>query len=159
MGRASARARDIVSGAIQPESSCGFKLVAPNVMPREGGASSNHRPCDPARPCVKRRSVITGLPAFAGNDREGVPTRWLFSRWFEISQIRRRLVLLGRHQEAICAQHIVLLADFDVIVVLGAVDLAPVRPRIWLAAIALGHRPRTRQRMVEHRDFVVKDIW
>src|SRR5437016_1411359 len=39
----------------------------------------------------------------------------------EISQIWRRLVLLGRHQKPICAQHIVLIADFDVLVLLGAI--------------------------------------
>src|SRR5205807_9880351 len=32
-------------------------------------------------------------------------------RLFEISQIRRRLVLLGRHQEAVRAQEIIFLAD------------------------------------------------
>ena len=34
----------------------------------------------------------------------------------EIAQVRRRLVLLGRHQQAVAAQEIVLLADADMIV-------------------------------------------
>ena len=49
----------------------------------------------------------------------------LFPR-LEIAQVRRRLVLLGRHQIAVAADEIVLLADHDVVVVLGAVVLVPV---------------------------------
>ena len=42
------------------------------------------------------------------------------------------------------------------VVVLAAIILDPNRPRIGFAAITLGHGPRTRQRVVDHRDFVVE---
>jgi hypothetical protein len=44
------------------------------------------------------------------------------------------------------------------VVVLGAIDLAPIGASVGLAAVALHHGPRPRQGMVEDRDFVVKDI-
>src|SRR5579872_7050441 len=84
---------------------------------------------------------------------DGRPVHALVRRFLEVSQIRRRLVLLGRHQEPIRAQHIALLADDDVIVVLGAIVVAPERPLlVRLAAICLADGPRTRQGMVDHRD-------
>ena len=45
----------------------------------------------------------------------------------EIAQVRRRLVLLGRHQKAVGAEEVVLLADHHVIVVLAAIVLVPER--------------------------------
>src|SRR6266581_4748836 len=54
-------------------------------------------------------------------------------RRVEVAQVRRLLAFLGRHQIAVSAHKIVLLADHDVIVVLGAevlvqldIPLAPV---------------------------------
>ena len=47
------------------------------------------------------------------------------SRLLEIAQIGWRLILAGRHQVAVAAHEIVLLADDDVIVVLGAIILVP----------------------------------
>jgi hypothetical protein len=44
---------------------------------------------------------------------------------FEIPQIRRRLVLLRRHQQAFGAQVVGLLADADMDIVLGTDVLAP----------------------------------
>src|ERR1017187_6481815 len=46
---------------------------------------------------------------------------------FEISQIRRWLILAGRHQLPITAQEIGVLAEHHVIVVLGAEELGPDR--------------------------------
>src|SRR5271168_1671292 len=51
--------------------------------------------------------------------------RPLLPRLLEIPPIRRRLVLLGGHQQAFSAQEIVLLADDDLVVALGAKRLAP----------------------------------
>src|SRR4051812_49436187 len=51
----------------------------------------------------------------------------LFPRLVEESQIRRRLVLASGHQMVVGAQEIVLLADDDMTVVLGANGLAPDR--------------------------------
>src|SRR5713226_10276445 len=67
----------------------------------------------------------------------------------EISQVRRRLILQGWHQVAICTEEIVFFADDDVTVVLGAVVFEP--DDVTVAAIALVHGPRTRQRMVDRR--------
>src|SRR5215472_8316976 len=54
------------------------------------------------------------------------PALSLLRRAVEISQVRRRLVLPGGHQEAVAAvQVIVLLADDDVVVVLVAIVLEP----------------------------------
>jgi hypothetical protein len=66
-------------------------------------------------------------------------------RVLEISQIRRRLVLLGRHQEAIGAQEIVFFANHDLRVVLGAIRFGPVRTRIRVAPVSFVHRPGPRQ--------------
>ena len=52
-------------------------------------------------------------------------------RLSEISQIGRRLILPGEHQQAVGAQEIVFLADDDVIVALVAIVLVP-----WLPAAA-----------------------
>jgi hypothetical protein len=53
-----------------------------------------------------------------------------FLHRLEISQIGRRLVLLGGHQLAVGAEHVGLRADLEMIVVLRAADLAPIGPRI-----------------------------
>src|SRR5260370_25669539 len=76
----------------------------------------------------------------------------------EISQIRRRLVLLGGHQIAVRAQHIALVADVDELLTLGAYILDPDRPRICVAAVGLVHRPRTPQSTIDHCDVVMQEI-
>src|SRR5262245_58084616 len=75
-----------------------------------------------------------------------------FSRLLEISQIRRRLVLLGGHQVAIRAHHVDLFADADMLVALGTNGLDP--DRSAHAMVALDDGPGTGQRMVDGRDFV-----
>src|SRR6202023_2211209 len=71
------------------------------------------------------------------------------ARLLEISQIGRRLVLLGRHQEPIPAQEIVLLADGDLPVAFGNIILRPDRTRIRVAHVFLVDGPRARQGMVD----------
>src|SRR5262249_59666721 len=51
-------------------------------------------------------------------------------RLFEIPQVGRRLVLACRHQETVRAQHVTVLADADMRIVLGADLLAPVVPGV-----------------------------
>src|SRR5450756_303865 len=59
-------------------------------------------------------------------------------RLIEISQVGRRLILLGRHQEPIRAKEIALLADLHVSLPLLAFRLDPERPRIRISTVALG---------------------
>jgi hypothetical protein len=75
----------------------------------------------------------------------------------EVSEIGRRLILLGRHQEPIPAQPIVFLADDNIHVALNARRFAPLWTRIGIAPISLVYAPRPRQGMVEHGDFVMKN--
>src|SRR5262249_18416027 len=63
--------------------------------------------------------------------RRGASSLW--PRLVEVPQIRRRLVLLGRHQIAVRADDVVLVADAHVGVVLGAEILAPERMRFAAA--------------------------
>src|SRR5262245_35147408 len=60
-------------------------------------------------------------------------------RGAKIAEVRRRLVLLGRHQHTVSAQEIVLAADQNVVVVLGAIVFQP--DRVVVAAIPLRDRP------------------
>ena len=77
-----------------------------------------------------------------------------FFALLEIAQIRRRLVLLGRHQVAVRAQEIVVLADAR----RGCCSRRSSSSRQircgLLAEVALGHRPGARQRIVDDRDLV-----
>src|SRR6516165_2436571 len=80
-------------------------------------------------------------------------------RLLEILQIRRRLVLLRRHQVAVGADIVDLPADADMRIVLGADRLAP--PDRLLArgpAVVLGDGPGPRQGMVDGGDLVVQEI-
>src|SRR5258707_5396188 len=84
-------------------------------------------------------------------------TRSSLLRPVEILQIRRRLIFAGRHQQAIGAEEVVVLADHHMRIVLAADPLAPDRLRIGIAQIVFRHRPRARQSMVNGGDFVVQD--
>src|SRR5712691_4074659 len=68
----------------------------------------------------------------------------------KILEVGRTLPLLGRHQQPVAADHVVLLADLHVIVALAAHFLDPYRLRVALPAIGLAHQPRPRQRVVDH---------
>src|SRR5215469_6529419 len=85
-------------------------------------------------------------------------SRGSLPRRLEISKIGRRLILLGRHQQAASAQIVGLLADPDVALPIGADVFGPSGPRIEGAAVALGHAPGSRQGMVYHRDLIVEQI-
>src|SRR5215468_4944053 len=76
----------------------------------------------------------------------------------EMVQVRRPLSLLRRHQIAVAAPHVVLVADADVVVALRADALGPHRPRTWFTAIALEDCPRMGQSVVDHRDVVEKKV-
>src|SRR5229473_7833281 len=79
-------------------------------------------------------------------------------RFLEISRIRRRLVLLGGHQEPIPAQEIRVRSDDHIVVALGARNSAPARIGIGITPIRLVDAPRPRQRMVEYGDFLMKEV-
>src|SRR5262245_14289583 len=70
----------------------------------------------------------------------------------EISEVGRLLSLLGGHQQAVAADHVVLLADLHVVVALAAYGLNPQRLRIGIAAIGLAHRPWPGQGIVDYGD-------
>src|SRR5262245_19595859 len=84
------------------------------------------------------------------------PCAALLAWLIEIAQIRRLLILPDRHQEAICAQEIVLLADNHMLVVGGADVFAP--SVVALATVAAGHRPGTRERIVDDGDLVAQHV-
>src|SRR5580700_5565895 len=80
------------------------------VLPSPG-ATSAHRIVI----CVVERSFKTGLFFGEGGVADNivgalpvVPILWSLRRLFEISQIGRRLILLGGHQESIPVQEIVI---------------------------------------------------
>src|SRR5262245_7438324 len=79
-------------------------------------------------------------------------------RLLEIRQIRRRLILPGRHQLAVTAKVVVLLADEHMGVALGADVVFPDRTRIRFAvgSLLLGIGPR--QRVVDDGDLVPEDV-
>src|SRR5262245_62381986 len=79
-----------------------------------------------------------------------------FPRLLEISQIGRRLVLLGGHQVAVRAHHVDLFPDADMLVPLGTNGLEPYR--IAHAMIALDDCPGTGERMVDGCDFVLENV-
>src|ERR1700687_534070 len=74
----------------------------------------------------------------------------------EIAQIRRRLAFLSWHQHIIPTQEIILTADQNVVIVLGAVVLRS--DRMGIAAISLRDRPRPGQGVVNDGDLVVQRI-
>src|SRR5215831_9074636 len=77
----------------------------------------------------------------------------------EVLQVRRRLVLACRHQEAVGTEKVVLSADLDVNVAFSADRFRPNRLLPGRnAAIFLDRRPRSRQRIVDGRDLVDDDV-
>src|SRR6266849_3781624 len=79
-------------------------------------------------------------------------------RLLEISQVRRWLLVSGRHQVAVLIHFVGLVADMNEWDLLVANVLRPLRERVEGAAIALRHRPRTGQCVVGHGDFVMKEV-
>src|SRR5262245_46016915 len=80
-------------------------------------------------------------------------------RLLEISQVGWLLIPLGRHQQAVRAQKIVLLSDHDIHVALVATGFRPSRTRIRVAPKCLVDAPGSRQSVIEHRDLIVKQVW
>src|SRR6266700_2619066 len=77
----------------------------------------------------------------------------------EIFQIGSRLAFADGHQIAVGGQNVVLLADGDVVVVLGANIFGPDHLLLVpLAMRAARHRPRAGERMVDRGDFVAEDV-
>src|SRR5579883_831195 len=88
----------------------------------------------------------------------GAPLRPLLPRLLEIAQVRRRLVLAGRHQETVSAQVIGFTADLRPGISFLADEFSPVGPRAGVANIAAGHGPGARQRVIVNRDLVAHDV-
>ena len=74
----------------------------------------------------------------------------------EVFEIGRGLAFLGRHQEAVRADHVVLLAEPDLLVAFLADIFGPERLRA--AVVGPMHRPRPGERVVDHRDVVVHEV-
>src|SRR5262249_1413990 len=90
---------------------------------------------------ITRRSSIIILPY-----RRAPSLR----RPLEVSQVRRRLILLDRHQETVGAHHVVLLADEDLLVALMACVLGP--ERVLARPVFPRHPPGPGERVIDHRD-------
>src|SRR5215475_6569538 len=76
----------------------------------------------------------------------------------EVLQVRRRLVLAGRHQLAVSAEEVVLVLDLDPRVFFRTHRGAPERPCFRRALGFLGDRPWSRQCAVDHGDLVIEDV-
>src|SRR5262249_54696290 len=93
--------------------------------------------------------------------RRSAPACCLF-RWggmlllslLEVAHIRRLLAFLDWHQIAVGGHEIALVADEDVLIVLGTIIEVPYDVGAGLAHVALGHRPGPRERMVDGGDLV-----
>jgi hypothetical protein len=91
---------------------------------------------------IKMTTSLAGSCRVTGNVRPRPPPVLLgdytsLTKLFEVSQIWRLLVLLGGHQKAIGAEHIVLRTDADMLVAFGTNGLDP--NRIRHPIIALDH--------------------
>src|SRR5436190_556397 len=73
----------------------------------------------------------------------------------EIAEVRRRLVLLCRHQVAVGTEEVDLLADANIVVSFLAHVVIPLAV-LGLAPEALLHRPGLGEGVVDRRDLVVK---
>src|ERR1700722_9367299 len=99
-----------------------------------------------AAPVTKSRRAISAM---------GLPPMGLLFCLIEVAQIGRRLALLERHQIAVGAQIIAVLADLHMLVADRADVVDP--DRRLLQTIGLVNRPRAGQGMVERGHLVVHD--
>src|SRR6266566_1754045 len=83
--------------------------------------------------------------------------RALFPRLLEIAQIRRRLILAGWHQQPVGAQEIGFIPDLRPQIAFVAYEFVPIGPRVGVANVAAGHRPRARQGVIVNGDLVAHD--
>src|SRR5262245_40193758 len=74
----------------------------------------------------------------------------------EVAQIRWRLILPGRRENAVTADRVNLLAQRHVLIIVSTKVLDPFD--VAVAAIAAHHGPRTGERIVGGRDLVVEEI-
>src|SRR5262245_19589830 len=74
----------------------------------------------------------------------------------EITQVRRLLPLLRRHQQPVGAEHVVLVADLHMRIIDRAIAFG--KDRVALATVCLQHGPGPRQRIVDGRDLVVQVV-
>src|SRR6266849_6198455 len=81
----------------------------------------------------------------------------LFPRLLEITQVRRRLILAGWHQQPIGAQEIGFLADLRPQIAFVADEFVPIGSRVGVANIAASHCPRARQGVIVNGDLVAHD--
>src|SRR6185436_3560652 len=72
----------------------------------------------------------------------------------EMAQVGGRLAPVHRHQQLIGAEHVMLMADFDMHVAFRTNRFDP--DRVLAPPHGLGDLPRTRQRVVLHRDLIVE---
>src|SRR5262249_40433509 len=89
--------------------------------------------------------------------RDGLIDTTLFLRLIEIFQIRWRLILLDRHDRAVAAEVVDLLADGDPGLTFDAVVLSPPDP--LCATVVLHHGPGPRQRIVGCGHHIVENAW
>src|SRR5262245_66615457 len=75
----------------------------------------------------------------------------------EISQVRRWLVLLLRHEQAVATDEVDLLVDGDIGVGFDAVVLLP-RDVLGTPPVVLHHSPWPRQRVVDGGHLIVEDV-
>src|SRR6516165_10998984 len=112
------------------------------------GATASHRcgGAQKARPDRNNRDALTLMRC----------ARRLLLGWLEIFQVGRRLARPGGREKTLIADEIILLAEHDVVIVLGANELVP--HRIGLAMVAARHGPGAGQGMVGRGDLVVQEI-
>src|SRR5579862_2907042 len=98
-----------------------------------------------------------GVAALARATKWGtIAARPSLRRGREISQVRRRLILVRGHERAVTAPKIGFLADHDHALGVATV-LWPVRMLVRRAAVGLEHGPGTGEGVVDQRDFVVQE--
>src|SRR5262249_48477594 len=99
---------------------------APPIVMHSAAASATEPMMLRLTMTVPRCGWQNQCPSF-GSSTSVCHSRWSLPRRIEISQIGRRLVLLGWHQMAIRAQEVVFIADVDMGIVLGANVFGPDR--------------------------------
>src|SRR5579883_223407 len=109
------------------------------------------RPLRPSRAAYGSRLSLCSAGTTPG---EIIPSQPLLL--FEILQARWSLSFLHRHQGAVGTDEIHILADEDVRVAFDTAVLCP--DHVLGAAIALEHRPRPREGIVERGDGIVQNL-
>src|SRR5215510_997202 len=120
-----------------------YQLDLENSQPRNAQEASNF--------LIEEAAAVELL----GQDAE----RSSFHGIGKMSQVRRRLPLVRRHQEPVAAAVIDRVSNSDMWVVLGADRLSPPdRSLVGCAAVDLCNGPRARQRVIDDGDLVVDGV-